>query len=85
MVQDIFERKFENYNLNQIKINKLTIVGYGIIQDNTILNKVINILEKNKVEVFDINLSQNKIEAILKNIDKETIEELHSNLIVGGI
>ncbi len=72
-VLELLERKYQDYKIRQTRIVKLSIVGYGIIQDNIILNKVITNLKKHKIEIIDINLAQSKIEIIVKNIEKEQI------------
>ncbi len=80
-VLELLERMNQDTKVSQKNIVKLAIVGYGIIQDNTILNKVINILKNNNIDVENINLTQSKIEIIVKNIEKSVLEELHKSLI----
>lgn len=80
-VLELLERKYQDYKIRQTRIVKLSIVGYGIIQDNIILNKVITNLKKHKIEILDINLAQSKIEIIVKNIENDILEELHKELI----
>lgn len=83
-VMELLENKFKNYNISQKKITKLAIIGYGIIQDNTILKKVINILKKNNIELYDVYLVQSKIEILTDEIANNVVEELHKSLIKGG-
>ena len=80
-VLELLEKKYQDYKIRQTRIVKLSIVGYGIIQDNIILNKVITNLKKHKIEILDINLAQSKIEIIVKNIENDILEELHKELI----
>lgn len=80
-VQELLDSKYPRYLLRQKDLVKLSIVGYGITQDNTILNQTIEILKQNKIQVMNINLTQSKIEIIVKQIENKTIEELHSKLI----
>lgn len=80
-VLELLERIYPESRISQKNIVKLSIVGYGIIQDNTILNKVISVLKNNNIEVEDIKLTQAKIEMIVKNIEKSVLEELHKELI----
>ena len=80
-VFELLERNYQSIKLSQKNIVKLSIVGYGIVKDNTILNKVINVLKNNKIEVEKINLTQSKIEIIVKEIENIVLEELHKNLI----
>ena len=80
-VLELIETKYGDFELIQESIVKLSIVGYGIIQDNKVLNKIINIFEKHKIGILDINLTQAKIEIITRKIDNVILEELHKVLI----
>lgn len=84
-IQEILEENYQEYNMKQKKLDKTTIVGYGIIQDNKILNKTIEILEKNNVEIFDINLCQDKIEILSEEINNDVVNDIHEKLILGGL
>lgn len=77
----ILENSFSNYEISKEKITKLTVVGYCITQDNSILNKIIKILEEKQIKILEINLMQSKIEIIVEKIYNDVIEELHKNLI----
>ena len=80
-VLELLEKKYYNCIITQKNIVKISIVGYGITQDNTILNKAIEILKKHNIEIKDINLTQSKIEVIIIDIDNKVLEELHDELI----
>ena len=80
-VLELLEKNYPNSVITQKNIVKLSVVGYGITQDNTILNKVIENLKTHNIEIKDINLSQSKIEVIVTDIDNSILEELHKELI----
>lgn len=80
-VQEILEEKYFEYNISQEEIIKLTIVGYGIIQDNVVLQKVIKILEENEIIIQNIYLTQAKIEIVANKIDNSVINQIHKELI----
>ena len=80
-VFELLERKYKDYMIIQRNIVKVCIVGYGIIQDNNILKQITQILRKNDIEIIDINLTQSKIEIIVKNIENSILQELHKQLI----
>lgn len=80
-VRELLERKYSNYKVIQSSITKLTIVGYGITQDNKVLTSVIKTLKENSIKLLDINLAQSKIEMIVDNIENSLVEELHKKLI----
>ena len=79
-VLELIENNFNNFEIIQKEITKLTVVGYSIIQDNIVLNEIIDILEKYNLKIYDINLMQSKIEILLDNVDDNIIEELHYKL-----
>ena len=78
------EKIVQKDKISQEKITKLTVIGYNIIQDTTILKKIIKILEDNLIKIFEINLMQSKIEIILENIENDVLEELHKELFFNG-
>lgn len=80
-VREILETQYPDYNFKQIDITKLSIIGYGITQDNKILNKIINIFNKNKLNFNEINLNQSKIEIITQMVTDDIIQEMHKQLI----
>ncbi len=80
-VQELLESKYPAYQIQQKDLVKLTIVGYGIIQDNQVLNQVMEILKTNQIEIIDVYLTQAKIEILVKKIEDDVIAELHQNLI----
>lgn len=80
-VQELLEVNYPNYEVIQKDIVKLSIIGYGITQDNVVLNKVIDILKRYNIEIKDINLTQSKIEIVVDNLENNIVEELHKTLI----
>lgn len=81
-VHKILESEYPQYNTKQNDIVKIAIVGFGITQDNSVLNQVIDILKKHELKIEDINLTQSKIEVLVKsNVENIIIEELHKQLI----
>ena len=80
-VQELLEVNYQNYEVIQKNIVKLSIIGYGITQDNVVLNKVIDILKRYNIEIKDINLTQSKIEIVVDNLENNIVEELHKTLI----
>lgn len=77
----LLDNQYPNCQVRQNELEKLSIVGYGIIQDNQVLEQVIKILERHFLEILEINLTQSKIEILVKRIDNSIIEELHQKLI----
>lgn len=80
-VQKLLDSKFSEYEIELEDFIKLSIVGYGIIQDNVILNKAMDILKEYNVEVIKVSLTQSKIEIVVDDITGETMDVLHKKLI----
>ena len=78
-VQELLTNKYPEYNIKQQDITKLSIIGYGIIQDNEILNKVMNIFKQNELSFTEINLNQYKIEIITEKLSDDIIKEIHNH------
>ena len=68
-VQELLESQYPDCQITLKKFVKVSIIGYGIVQDNQVLNQVIKILQSNLIEIIDINLSQAKIEILVKEIE----------------
>lgn len=83
-VQELLDSKYPEYNISQKQLVKLTIIGYGIIQDNKVLNQTIELLKAHNVEIENISLTQSKIEIALNDIEDELVDMLHKKLIGKG-
>lgn len=80
-VQELLDSKFPEYEIVLEDFIKLSIIGYAITQDNVILNKTMEILKEYNVEVIKISLTQSKIEIVVDDINGETMDALHKELI----
>lgn len=83
-VQELLEKNYPTYEITQEDLVKLSIVGYGITQDNQVLNQVMELLKRYQIEIMDINLTQAKIEILVSGIDDDILAELHQRLINDG-
>ena len=63
-------------------LSRISIIGNGIIRNNNLIQKVINIIEKNKLEILTIDISESKIAIVFKSIvDDEILEIMHNEII----
>lgn len=84
-VQNLLENEFPQYEVRQYPVIKLSIVGYGITQDEKVLSNVILLLKKYQLKIENINLAQAKIEVLLQTeIDNKMLKELHEKLITNS-
>lgn len=60
-------------------ISRISIIGNGIVRNIEAIKKVIEIIEKNKLDMLEFNVSESKISIDFKNIVHDNIlEEIHS-------
>jgi len=80
-VTELLDSLYPDCVMKQEDLEKISIVGFGIVQDNKVLNQIIEILRKDNVGIVDINLTQSKIEILVSKVENQTIEKLHEKLI----
>ena len=60
------------------EISRISIVGNGISRNFEKLHEVLNIIQKNKLEILEFNVSESKISIDFKNVvDDEMLEKIH--------
>ncbi len=82
MISDIIEENTVK-SIVQKDISKVSIIGNGIIRNYENLHKLLDFIEKNKLEVSKIDINENKISIYFKNIiENKYLEEMHKLLMV---
>ncbi len=81
----VISHKLESSGVKSIvkkDVSKISIIGYGITTKDNILSKILEIINKNNLEIFNIDISRTKISVVFKDVVKdEILEELHDVLI----
>lgn len=80
--QNKIEELLDN-NYEENPIIKLSIIGYGIRNNNNIINTLLNILKKYAIEPVEFNLTESKLEVLALNISNDVIRDIHKTLIEG--
>ena len=63
-------------------VTRISIIGHGIMNNNSILTNTLDIINKNKYEILNIDVNETKISVMLKNVvENSLLEDLHSKLI----
>lgn len=79
---ELIENELDMMECTFFNVSKISIIGYGIMSSNKILKETIKIVEKNKVPVLRINLSESKIVILFKGmVSNSLVEDLHKELI----
>ena len=81
IITDIIE---ENTIKSVVKkdISRISIVGNGIIRNYECIRKILDIIEKNKLEMLEFDVSESKISVDFKGIvDDRILNEIHESVI----
>lgn len=63
-------------------VSRISIIGFGISVKDKIINKILDIANKNNLEIFNIDISRTKISVVFKELIKDDIfDELHKELV----
>lgn len=78
----LLESLSHEYILSYIEISKISFVGYGIMNNDDIMKKVIKIVNNNSIEVLTIQLEECKLSITTKErVSDALIKELHQLLV----
>lgn len=63
-------------------VSRISVVGFGISSRDEILNTILDVANKNSLEIFNIDISRSKISIVFKEIIQDDfLNELHRLLI----
>ena len=81
-IEHIIKNNLEQYTVNIIPISRISIIGYGITNDNNILKKVYDEILNLKDYIRKIEVNNGKIRATFNTIiSNEILEKLHNMLV----
>lgn len=81
-IEHIIKNDLEQYTVNIIPISRISIIGYGITNDNNILKKVYDEALNLKDYIRKIEVNNGKIRATFNTIiSNEILEKLHNILV----
>ena len=82
-LENIITSEYPKLDCSYKNISKISIIGYGIMNDATIITKTMQILDTNALEVLNIQTNESKIRIIFKDkLGDNILEQLHNELIV---
>ena len=63
-------------------VSRISVIGFGISSRDEILNTILDVANKNSLEIFNIDISRSKISIVFKDIIKDDfLNELHRLVI----
>lgn len=79
--QEVLEENLQDKEVKYHSISRIAIVGHGIKNDTTVMEKVLKIIEKNHLEIFTLEESESKIVIMFtKQVEPSILEQLHEDL-----
>lgn len=70
-------------NIVKKEISRISVIGNGIITNDDIYKKVMEVIEKNNLDVLTIDISRSKIAIVFKSIVPDyVVQQLHDEVIV---
>lgn len=79
---NLLENKFSYFESSYSDITRISIIGNGIMSNNSILNKTMKVIEENKLDIISMEINESKIAIMFKEIvSNEILEQLHKTLI----
>ena len=78
----LLEDKWPELNATYLDITRISVIGNGIMSNNSIVTKIMNIVDENHLNIISMEINEAKIAIIFKEIiPDEILEELHKALI----
>lgn len=78
----------EEIEANKVKsivkkeVSRISIIGNGIIRNSEVMQKVIRLIDENKLEILTFDVSESKISIVFKNIvDNDVLKLIHKEII----
>ena len=80
--QELLESKLKEYSSFFTNISRISLVGYGIMNNKDIMKKTIEIFNINSIDIFSVELEECKLSIMTKEkINNKLLEQLHHELI----
>lgn len=80
-LQSLLENDLKMFDMSFKNISKIAIIGYGITNDNIVLGKVLDIVKKFNIDIYNIDITNAKIIITFKEkIQNNLLELLHNEL-----
>ena len=81
--QALLEKELKMFHSSFTNISRISLVGYGIANNQEIITKLLQILNLNKLEILSMQIDECKISIMAKEkISNKILEQLHHELII---
>ena len=80
--QNLLEDELKSFETTYTNISRVSIIGHGIMNDDSILEKIMKIVELNQLEILNLEINESKIAILFsKKLSNNILEQLHKTLI----
>lgn len=81
--QKLLEKELKMFNSTFTNISRISLVGYGIANNQDIIKQILQIFNLNKLEILSMQVDECKISIMTKEkVSSKILEQLHHELIV---
>ena len=78
----MLEKELDNFSSSFTNISRISLVGYGIIDNKNIIEKTLEILNLNSINIFSLKLEECRLSIMTKEkVSDKLLEQLHHELI----
>lgn len=79
---NLLENELPMLNCTYTNISRISIIGCGIMSNNIVLKKAMEVIDDFKIDILSMEINESKIAIMFKTIvSNEILEELHKRLI----
>lgn len=80
--QELLEKDLANFSSSFTNISRISLVGYGIMNNKNIIQKTLEILNLNSIDIFSLKLEECRLSIMAKEkVSDKILEQLHHELI----
>ena len=80
--QELLEKELANFSSSFTNISRISLVGYGIMNNKNIIQKALEILNLNSIDIFSFKLEECRLSIMTKEkVSDKLLEQLHHELI----
>lgn len=77
-IQKIFKSQFPELKCKATQTSRLSIIGYGIVADTSVIEKILSIIQEFDVTIYSMELSNTKITiTFYEKIENNLLEAIH--------
>ena len=82
-IQELLENKLASFSSSFTNISRISLVGYGIMNNKSIIQKTLEILNTNSIEIYSFKLEECRLSIMTKEkVSTQLLEQLHHELII---